>query len=82
VSGFFFIDILPTTKFVLNSGCTRWRPLEASLSALNNEEIIELVEVSKDRGRPPPLDIEALLTKVLPPILTEPGKCSHHSICI
>lgn len=50
-----------------------WRLLEACLCAINNEEIVEAVETSAERGTPCAFDGQALLTTVLPPILTEPG---------
>ncbi|CCA73674.1 related to KAP114-Member of the karyopherin-beta family, nuclear import [Serendipita indica DSM 11827] len=50
-----------------------WRLLEACLSALNNEELVDMVERSRELQRPSVFDGETLLTSVLPPLLTEPG---------
>jgi hypothetical protein len=48
--------------------------LEACLSALNNDEIVEMVERSQDVSGSSPIDGQVLLTSILPPILSEPGK--------
>jgi hypothetical protein len=44
------------------------------LCAINNEEIVEAVDTSAERGTPSAFDGQALLTTIIPPILTEPGK--------
>lgn len=52
----------------------RWQPLEACLAAINNEEVADILETARDFGKPAPIDLEALLANLLPPILTEHGK--------
>ncbi|KAF8314424.1 ARM repeat-containing protein [Clavulina sp. PMI_390] len=49
-----------------------WKPMEAILGALGAEasSLVEVVEDEVAAGRPPPLHIEALLTDVVPPILS------------
>lgn len=58
----------------LERDTSRWKLLEACLSALNNEEIVEMVERSQDVSGSSPIDGQLLLTSILPPILSEPGQ--------
>ncbi|KIY50482.1 ARM repeat-containing protein [Fistulina hepatica ATCC 64428] len=48
-----------------------WRPLEASLAAIGSQAdtILECIEDEQDAGRVRPVDIESLLTNVIPNIL-------------
>lgn len=64
---------LSLCPFIALTATHRWRLLEACLCAINNEEIVEAVETSSERGTPCAFDGQALLTTILPPILTEPG---------
>ncbi|PVG01815.1 ARM repeat-containing protein [Serendipita vermifera] len=50
-----------------------WRLLEACLCALNDEELVEMMDRARESGKRAPLDGETLLTSILPPLLTEPG---------
>jgi importin-9 len=53
----------------------RWRPLEAGLAAVGSQSdvILEALEDEEDSGRPKPIDIESLLTGVIPATLTLSG---------
>ncbi|KAG6810962.1 hypothetical protein H0H92_009610 [Tricholoma furcatifolium] len=48
-----------------------WRPLEATLAAVGSqsEAILDCIEDEEDSGRPKPIDIEFLLSNVIPSIL-------------
>ncbi|KAG8780119.1 hypothetical protein FRC20_008445 [Serendipita sp. 405] len=50
-----------------------WRLLEAILFAVSSEDIVEIVEQASGSGKPSAFDGQALLTNILPPILSEPG---------
>ncbi|KAG8810837.1 hypothetical protein FRC17_002742, partial [Serendipita sp. 399] len=50
-----------------------WRLLEAVLFAVSSGDLVEMVEQSSGSGKPSPFDGQALLTNILPPILSEPG---------
>ncbi|KAI0066668.1 ARM repeat-containing protein [Artomyces pyxidatus] len=49
-----------------------WRPLEGVLAALGsqNEPILDSIDDEQDSGRPRPIDIEHLLSDVIPSLLT------------
>ncbi|KAG6911255.1 hypothetical protein DXG01_002093 [Tephrocybe rancida] len=49
-----------------------WRPLEATLAAVGSqaEAILDCIEDEEDSGRQKPIDIEYLLSNVIPSILT------------
>jgi hypothetical protein len=48
-----------------------WRPLEACLAALDSDAVTEVIEDEKDANRPTPIDVELLLTKILPGLISD-----------
>ena len=53
----------------------RWRPLEAGLAAIGSqcESILDCIEDEQESGRTTPIDIDYLLTNIIPPILSASG---------
>jgi hypothetical protein len=53
----------------------RWRPLEAALAAIGSqaEAVQDCVEDEQDAGRPKPIDIEFLLSDIIPAVLNLSG---------
>ena len=53
----------------------RWRPLESAFAILGSqaEAILDISNDEHDAGRPRPLDIEYILTHVIPSLLTLSG---------
>ncbi|KAF8641001.1 hypothetical protein AX17_000646 [Amanita inopinata Kibby_2008] len=51
-----------------------WRPLEAALASIGSqaESILDFLEDEQDSGRPKPINIETLLTNVIPSVLNLP----------
>jgi hypothetical protein len=49
-----------------------WRPLEACLAAIDCDAVTDAVEDEKDAKRPAPIDVELLLTKILPDLISDP----------
>ncbi|KAJ7098486.1 hypothetical protein B0H15DRAFT_579525 [Mycena belliarum] len=49
----------------------RWRPLEAALAAIGSqaEAVQDCVEDEQDAGRAKPIDIESLLSDIVPSVL-------------
>ncbi|KAH7886300.1 ARM repeat-containing protein [Phlebopus sp. FC_14] len=56
-----------------NGSPSWWKPLEAVLAAIGSqaEDIMECVADEQESGRPKPIDIEQLLTNVIPSILSQ-----------
>lgn len=56
----------------------RWRPLEAALAAVGSQAdvIMECVDDEVESGRSKPIDIEYLLSNVVPAVLTLSGECA------
>lgn len=54
---------------------SRWRPLEAILAAIGSqaEEVLEYIDEEIEAGRPKPIDIDTLLTSVVPDLLSLSG---------
>jgi len=52
-----------------------WRPLEAALAAVGSQadSVQECIEEEMESGRNKPIDIESLLTNVVPTILGQNG---------
>lgn len=48
-----------------------WRPLEACLAAIDCDAVTDAVEDEKDANRPAPIDVELLLTKILPDLISD-----------
>lgn len=55
---------------------SRWRPLEAALTAVGSqaETIQECIDDEQESGRNRPIDIESLLSNVIPTILGQSGE--------
>lgn len=53
----------------------RWRPLEAILVALGSvsESILDFCDDEQEAGRQKPIDVESLLTNVVPQLLALSG---------
>lgn len=49
-----------------------WRPLEACLAAVDCDAVTDAIEDEKDAKRPAPIDVELLLTKILPSLISDP----------
>ena len=49
-----------------------WRPLEACLAAVDCDAVTDAIEDEKDANRPAPIDVELLLTKILPSLISDP----------
>lgn len=49
-----------------------WRPLEACLAAIDCDAVTDAIEDEKDANRPAPIDVELLLTKILPSLISDP----------
>ena len=49
----------------------RWRALEAALAAIGSqaESVLDAIDDERDSGRDKPIDIESLLTNVVPNFL-------------
>ncbi|TFK42052.1 armadillo-type protein [Crucibulum laeve] len=65
-------QVIQSTHQARDSGNENWwRPLEAALAATGSqaESILDCVEDEQDSGRPKSIDIEYLLTNVIPSIL-------------
>lgn len=75
---------LNSTGTHFHSILTRWKLLEAGLAAMGSQAdtIIECIEDEEDSGRAKPIDVEYLLTNVVPSILTLSGRYRHRYICI
>jgi len=70
-------EILPTEIAITRSHADyRWRPLEAALAAAGSqsESILDYIEDEQDSGRSRPIDIDYLLSNIIPPILSAGGK--------
>lgn len=50
---------------------SRWRALEASLAAIGSqaEDVLDVIDDERESGRAKPIDIESLLTNVIPNFL-------------
>lgn len=59
----------------------RWKSLEAGLAAMGSqaEAVLDCVEDEEDSGRTKPIDIEYLLSSVVPSVLSLSGTFSHIS---
>lgn len=57
----------------------RWRPLEAALAAVGSqaETLLDCIEDEAESGRPKPIDIEYLMSDVVPAILNLTGMLDH-----
>ena len=55
----------------------RWKSLEAGLAAMGSqaEAVLDCVEDEEDSGRAKPIDIEYLLSNVVPSVLNLSGTC-------
>ncbi|KAF7974899.1 hypothetical protein HWV62_11051 [Athelia sp. TMB] len=65
--------IIASSNDARNAGAADWwRSLEAGLAAMGSqaEAILECVEEEEDSGRPKPIDIEYLLSNVVPSVLS------------
>jgi importin-9 len=53
----------------------RWKSLEAGLAAMGSqaEAVLDCVEDEEDSGHPKPIDIEYLLSNVVPSVLSLSG---------
>lgn len=49
-----------------------WRPLEACLAAIDCDAVTDTIEDEKDAKRSAPIDVELLLTKILPSLISDP----------
>ena len=61
-----------------NSGSQDWwRTLEAALAAIGSqaEDVLDAIDDERDSGRGKPIDIEALLTNVIPNFLVLSRTC-------
>lgn len=48
-----------------------WRPLEACLAAIDCDAVTNAIEDEKDANRPAPIDVELLLTKIIPGLIND-----------
>ncbi|KAF7302737.1 ARM repeat-containing protein [Mycena chlorophos] len=65
-------DIIGASQQAREAGSSAWwKPLEAGLAAIGSqaEAVEECVEDEQDAGRPKPIDIELLLSNVVPSVL-------------
>lgn len=56
-----------------------WRPLEACLAAIDCDAVTDAIEDEKDANRPAPIDVELLLTKILPGLISDPCEWASES---
>ncbi|PFH48408.1 hypothetical protein AMATHDRAFT_65585 [Amanita thiersii Skay4041] len=66
-------EVIRTSEMEKNAGHANWwRRLEAALVSLGSqaEAVLDCLEVEQESERPEPIDIGALLTNVIPPVLS------------